>query len=304
MVPYGTVSGADDRGGTDRDGNARRVVPIDFEQRSRLGGDQSRTRVTDEDALEAVQMLDRVTGGGRRVTVARGDSDVRASLSPRGGRRRSSALSRATLSSIANRRFAAASAVLLIVGLGATAVVLLTRGGLAPRPATSPAATAGLTYTAAFNSARALFAEKTELAISRVGRVAEQVQAKARAERRARVRAQRQHPRSTPHNSPPASGSDHTFVTAAPSASAAVTMRPAAPPTEPSPSTPTQSSPPAAATESSPTQLTQSSPPSSTGSSPSSSGTTSHSTSQSSTPAKQPAFGSNGTLGPGSSPDS
>ena len=54
-----------------------------------------------------------------------------------------------------------------------------------------------------------------------------------------------------------------------------------------------------------PAASTESSPPASTGSSPSSSASsTSHSTSQSSTPAKQPAFGSNGTLGPGSSPDS
>ena len=199
-----------------------------------------------------------------------------------------------------NRRAATAATVLLLAGLGVGAAVVLDLGSSAPRQAPSPAATDALSNTVD-PVASALFADKTALVAIRM-RATEQEQARAhsRARARARARAQRERAaRQKRHH--PAPTTSHHAVTAV--ALTAVTPTQSA---ESSSSAPTESSAPSASTSSPTSSSTGGSSSSTGGSSSSGRGSSSGggSTSQPAPAKQQPAFGANGTLGPGSSPDS
>ena len=70
------MSVAGERGGNDRNQRDRRVVPIDLGRRDGLG--HAPDQISDEGALEGVPMLDRVTGGGPRITRSADDPPKRS----------------------------------------------------------------------------------------------------------------------------------------------------------------------------------------------------------------------------------
>ena len=196
------------------------------------------------------------------------------------------------LAPIAARTYAVGGVVMLLIGLGATAAVLLTQRDRQLRPRRAPVASAVSSYA---SDARSLAAEKRAFSLS-LERLTAGRQA---AQRRARTRAERQRTRAKVHHAQPPS---HTVY----AASTAPSTRPARPAPAATPSVHPAGSPPATSSiRSSPPAGPAHTTPAPAAAGPSSSGgaSTSHQTSQSSASSQQPAFGSSGSLAPGSSPD-
>ena len=189
------------------------------------------------------------------------------------------------------RALGVATLALVVAGVAATAIAELLTGSPAghhPPNAASPVANAprlALSTTQTnMSDARSLVDEKRAMSLS-LERLASRRQA---AERRwAQARAARQHARARTHHARPAA---HTVYAAAASSSAASSTSSVNSAVS-SPETSSVQRPPPAA------------PAPTTTTAPSSSSSSSGATKQSSASSKQPAFGSSGTLGPGSSPD-
>ena len=303
MVPYdANAPVADDRGGDDRNRRERRVVPIDLGRRDRHDSEE----FSDQGALEGVPMLDRVTGGGPRVTHSPNDPPRRsrshepASRNPWTGRHRGR-LSRPGRSKPATAG-SPCSPNAFPGSLADTSVAwpqtrsdhraqdpdhgAFTRGNrprgagallLVPgRPAVKqPRPPVASTRPGEASGTSELLADKRVISFS-LERLLSQGRA---AQRRRRGSLMRQRTRVKTHHALVAA---HTDYAAAASTSTASTVA------------------------SSPTSSVQSSAPTSASSTPagssSSSASSGGSSKQNSTSSKQPAFGSSGTLGPGSSP--
>jgi hypothetical protein len=329
-----TVAG--ERGGNDRNRRDRRVVPIDAGRRDRLGHAQE--QISDEGALEGVRMLDRVTGGGPRIIGSSDDpprrfQDTHPGLenpwtTPRpraaagtfgisqalpacrarqtqSNRRRPRLRSRLPrLTSITARKLQIAAALLLIIGLGATGVFLLTRGhpGVA-RQRTLVASTPQIPAIDAQevgDQRRAMSLTIERLATERQATERRQARARAAARKRTRARAAARRARTKGPHTPP-----HSAVYAAAASPASSTASSATAMTSSAAgSTMSQSSPASSRKTPSVQSTASASEPTTTSTSPAPSSPSGTSTKQRSTPSKQPAFGSSGTLGPGSSPDS
>ena len=264
-------------------------------------------------------MLDRVTGGGPRISCSADDPPKRsrdnrpgsgnpwtmqapraavgavgasralpahrARQTPSSRRRPRHRSQLPQLAPITARQLQIIGVLILIIGLGVTGVVLLTRGHPPVAPQRSPVAS---TSAIDVSDTRSLVAEKRAMSLS-LERLASERQAAER--RRARARGARRHARMRTHD---ARSPAHTVYAVAASSSA----------TAPATSSTSSVSSPISSPE---TSSVQSSTPAalapSTTTAPSSGSSSSDSTNQSASAGKQPAFGSKGTLGPGSSPD-